>query len=83
MESEDTDPKEEAALDALIAYTLRPDAFPPSDEEIRHFMETDPDLSPEEQEVLDRMGRELPDKVRMWQAKDKGVLVIEDERREK
>jgi len=53
--------KEEKALDALIALALNPGLFsgPPTEEEIKEFMENPPELSKEDQKAIDN----LPDSV--------------------
>jgi hypothetical protein len=79
MESEDTDAKEERALDALLVRAL---LSPPSDAEIEKVMSgPDPELSPEEEALLDKMEKDLPGMVRGWRAAEEGTLLIKRERR--
>ena len=81
MASEGSDPRDKGVFDALL-----PELLDLSDEEleeeIREYMEgPEPELTPEDETMLEKMGRELPGMMKGWKAAEEGTLLVKREKR--
>jgi hypothetical protein len=74
--------KDELAISALICMALTEYMAEPTPEQIEEFLNDATPITPEEREMMEKLGNELPFKIKEWKAKDEGCLVVEDERGE-
>ena len=66
-------------IDALLTQCLL-SLYQPSEEEIEEFMRTTAeDLSAEDNAMLEKMGRELPSRMKEWRAAEQGCIIPKDE----
>jgi hypothetical protein len=68
----------QADLRGLEVYIHYPD---PTREEIEGFMTNATPITDEERASMNKLGEELPDKLRAWKAQEEGCLVVKDERK--
>ena len=72
--------KDELALSALICMALTEYMTEPTPEQIEEFLKDDTPLTEEETAMMEKVGEELPSKIKEWKARDEGCLVVKDER---
>ena len=83
MCSESDQDKEDRALDALMVMLMRQnEEREPTEDEIEEFMSADVNLTPEDQEALDRVSLNWPNVLKGCIAHGQGCMKVENERPE-
>jgi len=56
--------------------------YEPTAEEVADFMAGGDNLSPEDKSMLEKVSKELPEKIEEWKAERDGCMIVKDERSE-